>query len=783
MGSLPTQKEFIKYIANLAVEGETALIVRQKLKGRSAELHADGVLKATWVPLMPSEMSKIKADWAIYGNTASFIKDRLTEKISASAANCEYVLCMVLDDIGTKSKEPPLDPTWKIETSPGSFQWGYTFSAQPTKGAFAAAIRAVADAGFTDPGACNAVRNFRLPGSVNLKPERAEFKAVILEFHPEREFTLDEICEALDVTPGEDIGAGLAPINIKRTDDEVLNWLKDNNYLLSGVNSEGWCGVVCPNHENHSTPEDIGARYNTNDRGFVCYHEHCIHITSQDFLDWVSEQGGPSVTHGFDQCMLADTLAPALAKLNPDPKLLEQAKKGIEDIEKNQASRVAKGDIFKRFAYIIADDSYFDLQTRREYPRSVFNALFRGVECKSMHSGRKIEASIFFDENRDAHKSPVLAAITYAPGETELVARKGDIYGNRWKDARPEVNLDVVIPDEGINMWLDHGRKLIPNRDELEHVLDVMAYKLQHPERKINHAILHAGREGCGKDTFWAPFMWAVCGPYADNRGYLDSSTLNSAWGYHLESEVLLINELREPTMSERQALANNLKPVIAAPPEFLDVNRKGLHPYKAVNRTFVLAFSNSRTPISLSPQDRRWFVIWSEAERMDKIDGDRYWTWYESGGFEAIASRLHQRDVSAFSPAATPMDTEYKQMLIDGGMSTAQSFLVHIIKEGIGEFQAGVIGSPFFKVADRLQGQAPAGVKVHHAGIIEALQDAGWNNLGLIMSKQNTTKKQIWVSPCRMEEFTSGAITRSELRNMAEEGAMPRIINIKKEA
>jgi len=50
-----------------------------------------------------------------------------------------------------------------METSEGSFQWGYVFSEQPPKGVYAAAIRAIAGAGYTDPGAVNAVRNFRLP--------------------------------------------------------------------------------------------------------------------------------------------------------------------------------------------------------------------------------------------------------------------------------------------------------------------------------------------------------------------------------------------------------------------------------------------------------------------------------------------------------------------------------------------------------------------------------------------------------------------------------------------
>ena len=93
---------------------------------------------------------------------------------------------MMLDDIGTKSKEPPLAPTWVMETSEGSFQWGYAFSEQPSKGDFTAAITAIAEAGYTDPGATNAVRNCRIPGSVNLKRGRNNFEARLVEFHPPR---------------------------------------------------------------------------------------------------------------------------------------------------------------------------------------------------------------------------------------------------------------------------------------------------------------------------------------------------------------------------------------------------------------------------------------------------------------------------------------------------------------------------------------------------------------------------------------------------------------------
>jgi hypothetical protein len=59
---------------------------------------------------------------------------------------------MVLDDIGTKRKTPPLPPTWIMETSEGNYQGGYAFNDQPNKGDFSAAILAIAAAGYTDAG-------------------------------------------------------------------------------------------------------------------------------------------------------------------------------------------------------------------------------------------------------------------------------------------------------------------------------------------------------------------------------------------------------------------------------------------------------------------------------------------------------------------------------------------------------------------------------------------------------------------------------------------------------
>ena len=766
---MTTQPQFIEYLAGLAPEGETALIVRQKIITRNGkpETYLDGTMKATWLAGYPNK--KVSESWAIYGNTGSFLLDRLdTERPSASSANCEYVLVLVLDDVGNPDKAPkmsPLEPTWKIETSEGSFQWGYVFEedSQPTKGEFTAAIRAIAEAGYTDPGACNPVRNFRVPGSVNLKPGKNNFKSRLVEFHPDREFTLSQICEALSVSPDEADTGSVRPIRLSDTqDDTVLAWLNEQGLVLGPVNRDGWCAIVCPNHQNHSTPEDVAARYHPGDRAFACYHAHCEDLSSQQFLDWVAQNGGPSTIHGLRTELLTDTLTVALNKITPNEMFTNDAAQIIAEVKEKELGRVTKQGWYDRFAYILEDDAYFDLQERREVTRGTFNALYRHIECRSIHNNSKIEASVCFDQNRERHGAKALVGLTYAPGDTVVLAKDGELFANRWKDARPPVEKSLV---GDISRWLEHGRKLVPDEENFEHLLNIMAFKLQYPDRKVNHAVLHAGKEGCGKDTFWAPFIWGVCGPYLRNRGYLNNDTLNTVWGYHLESEILLINELKEPDASQRRQLANRLKEIIAAPPEYLSINRKGLSPYLAANKVFVLAFSNDRVPISLASQDRRWFAIWSNAPRMEAADAKAMWDWYVTGGFDSVVAWLYRRDVSMFNPSAPPAETEYKRSLIENGMSGAESYLVDLIKDERGEFSTGIIGGNLAVVCDRLAGTAPSNIKIVKSALLHALEEAGWMDMGRLGSSQHPNKKQIYCSPTMQ-----GKHSKSDLRNMIEE-------------
>ena len=763
------QVRFVEFLTGLAPEGETLLLVKQKPVKKNGQLqyHDDGAIKCTWPSFLP-DVSKIKDSDSWFANTASFIIDRFEDgRVSASKDNCDYVLVMMLDDVGSDktSKTPPLPPTWIMETSEGSFQWGYAFSNQPSKNEFSAAITAIAAAGYSDPGACNPVRNFRIPGSVNIKEGKGLWKARLVSFDPSIEYTCQEICDALGVVPAEADTATRRAVRVDDTGNSpVLRWLSDQGLVRSNLKTNGWVDIVCPNHAAHTDGNEV-AGFRPVDSVFKCLHGHCVDFDSKTFLDWVSANGGPTVDTGLRDDLMADLHSKTLDKLRPTEAFPDDAAKRMAEVERKQISRAQKADWYERFAYVLSDDSYFDTNLRTEYSRTNFNAIFRHIPCQSIHNGRRIEASVCYDENREAHSASILTGVTYAPGDGLLLERDGELYGNRWIDARPKVNLSVKITDAMVQRWLNHCEVLVPDGYELDHCLDVMAFKVQNPDRKINHAILHGGDEGCGKDTMWAPFIWAVAGPHNRNRSVVDSDGLHSQWGYNLEAEVMILNELKEPEAAARRALANKLKPIIAAPPETLQINRKGMHPYDMVNRVFVLAFTNDAVPISLPTQDRRWFALWSRAPRMNPEAADAMWAWYKTGGYQLIAAWLWQRDVRGFNPSVAPIETDYKRTLIEQSMSLTESALVEKIRNGEADFGRGVVGSPFHKLIDRLEGTMPSGAKIYPNTLQHALKEAGWLDMGRVNSKALPNKKQIWAAP-----DVAKAWNKSDLRRMIED-------------
>jgi hypothetical protein len=103
---------------------------------------------------------------------------------------------------------------------------------------------------------------------------------------------------------------------------------------------------------------------------------------------------------------------------------------------------------------------------------------------------------------------------------------------------------------------------------------------------------------------------------------------------------------------------------------------------------------------------------------------------------------------VRAFNPGAAPPWTDFKDNLVEHGMSIAESYIVQLIRDRRGEFVHGVIASPLHEICDRLSANAPQGVKIPQAALLHALKEANWKDMGRLASGDFPSKKQIFAAP-----------------------------------
>ena len=96
-------------------------------------------------------------------------------------------------------------------------------------------------------------------------------------------------------------------------------------------------------------------------------------------------------------------------------------------------------------------------------------------------------------------------AMTWAPG-LPLIVKNRLVHDAGWIERVNCCTVNLYRPPnigEGdandVDPWLDHVRKIYP--EHIERLLDFLAWPVQHPDIKINHALVMGGPPNIGKDT------------------------------------------------------------------------------------------------------------------------------------------------------------------------------------------------------------------------------------------------------------------------------------------
>lgn len=248
----------------------------------------------------------------------------------------------------------------------------------------------------------------------------------------------------------------------------------------------------------------------------------------------------------------------------------------------------------------------------------------------------------------------IVQTICYRPDGPTIIDRKF----NMWADPG-------VVPLAGEpKIFLEHVRYLIPSEAERELLLSWLAWIVQHPEQKVQYAVLIVGRGGTGK-SWLGKVMERIFG--ADNVVLIsEEDALTSTFNGFSENKRLVF--VHETPPKEITALLDKLKGLITE--RELLINRKGIERYKAENFANLMAISNEDVKINLT--NRRWAVIRAadDAVGLDAHGREtaahaayytRLWDVVPPDGkiteeLRRVVGYLRSRDLSAFSPLLAPM-------------------------------------------------------------------------------------------------------------------------------
>ena len=635
-------KEFLDVIFGDIEEGEHVCVSRATFKKDKSDRGWSNYLESArqWRKWKPDDQAQ-----AWYFNVST-VNGELNEKgtmVSRGRLNLLRYHVLVLDDIGQKTAAPSVEPTYKLESSAGSFQWGYALVPGSDLDRFEALIEAIHQKGWGDKGAGGSYRVMRVPGSANLKPGRQNFRSVITEWEPDRYWTLDELAAAFEVD--------LSKVEIKQTTidtksggaqamdgiDPMLDWLVDAGHVVQDKGE--WVDVVCPWHESHTSGSNTGG-YSPLGRGkgdwvqtraYKCLHEHCRERNLDQFVKWAEKLGGPYVS-GYD----------------PLPWLQE------------------------RYTYVGMDMKVADMHQRIRggewlWELSAWSKRNPGKIAVPGEKNKIKVADAFVASNKTRH----VDYITYRPvapaDDLGIISIIGQQALNRYV---PPSHVETQDEPE---VFLRHIEYLIPKTNEREIFYNWLAHKIQYPDLRSYAVIMVA------EDTFGVGRSWLKKMLGRVLQGHVNGATLGQLIGKGTSAEqnyndwmaccqFLVVEEAKDSSITKddfyhgyetfKQIVDTSVAENVRINPKFGRTRHENIY-FNA------MIFSNHADAMALPEGCRRTFVVSNPTEKLSLEYYDRLSDALTSDEPARVYWWLTQRDVSSFDRIYPPM-TDAKAAMIE---------------------------------------------------------------------------------------------------------------------
>lgn len=288
------------------------------------------------------------------------------------------------------------------------------------------------------------------------------------------------------------------------------------------------------------------------------------------------------------------------------------------------------------------------------------------------------------------------------------------VEGSTWWPGQPRFIENVVVTDRGPvplkgavtynsyvppdhsqlannqnpDAWIQHVKMLWPDPVEHEHFFDYAAHMIQRPDEKVNHGIVMAGSYGIGKDTALLPLRAGV-GEW--NTAEIPPDDISRQYNGYVKSVLLVINEVRPHDEDHKASnFYNELKPILAAPPEMIGMEMKYANVIYVRNLCHVVLTTNDPLTMYIPPDDRRLFVMTSD---MDSPKAgvwqpyfEKMYKYFANGGTDAVVRWLQNRDLSEFNSGSPPMMTEGKRRIIESSNQVRRTVVDEVLEQYLEE-------------------------------------------------------------------------------------------------
>jgi hypothetical protein len=339
------------------------------------------------------------------------------------------------------------------------------------------------------------------------------------------------------------------------------------------------------------------------------------------------------------------------------------------------------------------------------------------------------------------------SAAVYEPGQGEWVGTKFNMY-------KPSACTPLAEPPRQI---ADHIRYLIPDARERRLFVDYLAWMVQHPDRKLQFALLLVGRGGTGKS--WLSGLIEVLFGRHNVTVLPKGQSIADRFDASAENkQAIFIDEL---VPNGKDDLAQAVAPLITQPNVWIE--RKGIQKFEVPNRVNLIAVSNHPNAIKITADNRRWLVVRTTDDvRFTDDDGqptpetqsyyDRLYKLTPEDRTPTDEARrllhfLQHRDLSGFNGQSLAPMTEAKREVAEFSETAIQSQVRAALEAKRGAF-AHVTFTPddvynenFAQYAEQV-GKSP---KIILAEITRALEDCGCRRVSNKQSWVNGKGVRIW--------------------------------------